>query len=344
MASVGPPPDDLELHLLTDWGDPALRRRGTAGVASLVVHGVVIAVLLMLPAGFLASPPEPEHATPLVTPLVEPLTEFTQPSQNRGKVAKEIDMAALQARPAIQIPSGAPSTTQPRAPRPAVVPAAPRPVPAAALPEEPKLQAMAKEEPRIELPGAQTAPLPPPSVQKPRLALENVGGSSGTPTGKLAIPSSSVSEAVRQNSHASASSGGLTVGDPGVGSGGYGEGINLPPAPGTQASALELKSDPMGVDFRPYLTQILGTIRRNWFAIMPESVKLGRRGKVGLLFAITKSGSVSKVTWAFQSGADALDRAAVAAISASSPFPPLPSEFKGDRVVLQLNFAYNAPK
>jgi TonB family protein len=100
----------------------------------------------------------------------------------------------------------------------------------------------------------------------------------------------------------------------------------------------------MGVDFRPYLTQILATIRRNWYAVMPESVKLGRHGKVGLLFAITKSGTVSKVTWAFQSGADALDKAAVAAISASNPFPPLPVEFKGDRVVLQLNFAYNVPK
>jgi len=77
---------------------------------------------------------------------------------------------------------------------------------------------------------------------------------------------------------------------------------------------------------------------------MPESVKLGRHGKVGLLFAIVKSGSVSKVTYAFQSGADSLDKAAIAAISASNPFPPLPAEFKGDRVVLQLNFAYNVPK
>ena len=134
------------------------------------------------------------------------------------------------------------------------------------------------------------------------------------------------------------------VGDPGAGSGGYGVAINLPPSPGVQGSALELKSDPLGVDFRPYLTQILQTIRRNWYAVMPESVKLGRRGKVGLLFAITHNGGVSKVTWAGQSGVEALDRAAVAAISASNPFPPLPTEFKGDRVVLQLNFAYNLPK
>jgi TonB family protein len=159
----------------------------------------------------------------------------------------------------------------------------------------------------------------------------------------VAIPNTSVAEAIRQT-RPGASGGGLMVGDPGAGLGGYGEGLNLPPSPGVPGSALELKSDPMGVDFRPYLTQILATIRRNWYAVMPESVKLGRRGKVGLLFAITRSGSVSKVTWAFQSGADALDKAAIASISASNPFPPLPAEFKGERIVLQLNFAYNQPK
>jgi TonB family protein len=161
---------------------------------------------------------------------------------------------------------------------------------------------------------------------------------------QVAIPNTSVSEAIRQNAHQAAPGAGMTVGDPGAGSGGIGEGINLPPSPGIQGSALELKSDPMGVDFRPYLTQILATIRRNWYAVMPESVKLGRRGKVGLLFSISRVGGVTKVTWAFQSGSDPLDRAAVAAISASNPFPPLPAEYKGDRVVLQLNFAYNMPK
>ncbi len=184
------------------------------------------------------------------------------------------------------------------------------------------------------------------TVQKPKLTLENVGGPPPPPRpeqSKVPIPTTSIAEAIRQNTRSNPG-GGLMVGDPGAGSGGYGEGVNLPPSPGVQGSALELKSDPMGVDFRPYLTQILATIRRNWYAVMPESVKLGRRGKVGVLFRIVRSGGVNKVTFAFQSGADALDRAAVAAISASIPFPPLPAEYKGDNVVLQLNFAYNAPK
>ena len=346
METVGPPLDDVEPHLLTEWGDPASRgRSGVAGVASILVHAVGLTLILLLPSDFLSSPPEPVKVAPLVTPLVEPLTEFTQPSPNKGKIAKEIDMAALQPRTNIQIPRGAPSTSQPIAPRPAPVPTPPQPPPAA-LPEPPRVEAVAKEPPKIELPSLNSVAPPPPTVAKPKMILENVGAPSTPPLpgqGKVAIPNTSVAEAIRQNSRGTPS-GGLMVGDPGAGTGGYGEGLNLPPSPGGQASALELKSDPMGVDFHPYLIQILGTIRRNWYAVMPESVKLGRRGKVGLLFAITKSGTVSKVTWAFQSGADALDKAAVAAISASNPFPPLPAEFKGDRVVLQLNFAYNVPK
>jgi TonB family protein len=348
METVGPPLDDVEPHFLTQWDDPASRGRSrVAGIASVCLHAAGILLIVLLPSNFLSSPPDAVQARPLITPLVEPLTEFTQPTPNKGKIAKEIDMAALEPRPAIQMPRGAPSTTQPMAQRPAAIPSAPQPAPAA-LPEPPKIEAAAKEQPRIELPPTRSAlPPPPPTVEKPKMTLENVGGTPPpVPPGqrRVAIPNTSVAEAIRQNARGGSPGGGLMVGDPGAGSGGYGEGVNLPPSPGAQGSALELKSDPMGVDFRPYLTQILATIRRNWYAVMPESVKLGRHGKVGLLFAIVKSGNVSKVTYAFQSGADALDKAAVAAISASNPFPPLPAEFKGDRVVLQLNFAYNVPK
>ena len=51
-----------------------------------------------------------------------------------------------------------------------------------------------------------------------------------------------------------------------------------------------------------------------------------------------------KLVYAQNSGSPALDNAAVAGISASNPFPPLPTEFKGERIVLQLNFAYNMPR
>jgi TonB family protein len=352
METVGPPADDVELHLLHEWGDPAASgRTRTAGIVSVLVHLALLVTLALVPPDLLTpSPPERARLERVVTPLIDPITEFTQPTPNKAKIAKELDIAALQPRPRIQAPHGAPSTTRPMAPRPAEIPTPPQPKAApVALPEPPKVEAAVKEAPKLELPPTNSTVEPPPvpTVQKPKLTLESVGGPPPPvrpEQSKVAIPSTSISDAIRQNTHQASPGGGLMVGDPGAGSGGYGEGVNLPPSPGVQGSALELKSDPMGVDFRPYLTQILVTIRRNWYAVMPESVKLGRRGKVGLLFKIARTGRVDKVTWAFQSGTDALDRAAVAAISASSPFPPLPVEFKGDNVVLQLNFAYNIPK
>jgi TonB family protein len=154
------------------------------------------------------------------------------------------------------------------------------------------------------------------------------------------VPNASVSEAVRGIARGG-SSGGLVVGDPGAGIGGIGEGINLPPSPGRQGSSLELLSDPLGVDFRPYLVQVLAAVRRNWWAVMPEAARLGRRGRVTIQFAVARDGSVPKLRITGNSGTDALDRAAVAGISASNPFPPLPREFKGDLIRLQFNFAYN---
>ncbi|MBS1853802.1 MAG: TonB C-terminal domain-containing protein [Acidobacteria bacterium] len=350
MESVDPSTAEPELDLLLQWGEAGRgARTGRAAVLSVAIHVAVISAILLAPAEFFAPNP-PRHAVEIqrVTPLVDPITEFTQKRKNQGKLSKEIDMASLQPRERIQTPKGLASTTRPRAPRPAEIPAPPEPKPPApvALPEPPKIEAASRPAPKIDLPPAAQAPQIQP-VEKPKLALENVGAPPPpVPPNQrqIAIPDASVANAIRQNAHQLSPSGGLVVGDPGAGPGGIGEGINLPPSPGVQGSALELKSDPMGVDFRPYLTQILATIKRNWFAVMPESVKLGRRGKVGLLFSIARSGTVAKVTWAFQSGSDPLDRAAVAAISASNPFPPLPPEYKGDRIVLQLNFAYNLPK
>jgi TonB family protein len=58
-------------------------------------------------------------------------------------------------------------------------------------------------------------------------------------------------------------------------------------------------------------------------------------------FAINRDGTVPKLVIAGPSGTEALDRASVAAISASNPFPPLPADFRGGQVRLQLLFKYN---
>lgn len=188
----------------------------------------------------------------------------------------------------------------------------------------------------------------PPPPEKPKLAFENPHAQPlpGTPgsQGKIQVPSATVEDAVRSlTGPQRGPRGGAMVGDAMGGIGGYGEGINMPPSPGKNLSGLELLSDPMGVDFRPYLIRVLTSVRRNWFAVMPESAKMGRRGKVEIQFSIDREGRVPKLVIVSSSGANPLDRAAVAGISASNPFPPLPTDYRAAQIRLQFSFAYNQP-
>jgi len=350
METVVQSPPEPELHLLTEWSEPGRgKRTRAAAIGSLLTHVAIVAIVASLPAYVPPAPEQNVHRT--ITPLIEPLSELTQRAPNTAKVTKEFNAHDLEPRPRIQLPQGAVSTTRPAAARPApVIP--PMPAPKAAQPnpqpEMPKLEAKATPPaPTINLPTAAPTPPPPPQIQpeEKKSPFENVAPApTGLPNGRsqVPIPGSSVSDALRAQHNPQA--GGLTVGDAGVGVGGIGQGVNLPPSPGARSSQIQLLSDPMGVDFRPYLTQILATVRRNWMAVMPESVRLGRRGQVAIQFSIARDGKVPKLVIATSSGADPLDRAAIAGISASSPFPPLPGEFKGERIVLQFNFSYNMPK
>jgi len=343
-----PPESQDDLHLLADWGARDSGRRREAGLISVLLHIVAIFMIAMLPADVFAPPERPfEVARRDATPLIAP-REMTQPVPNKGPLSKEIHADQVIPRPRVQVPPSPPSTTRPAA-RQLAVPAPTVPAPRTPLPEPPKVAADSRFGEGLRLGVQDALPPPPPQIQPqepPKLAFETPGAENvGSPSalGRLAKPSPSVDEAVR-NLARGAASGGLTVGDAGVGAGGIGEMLNMPPTPGRQASSLELLSDPQGVDFRPYLIQILQNVRRNWFAVMPESAKLGRRGRVIIQFAISKDGGVPKLVIAGHSGTDALDRAAVAGISASNPFPPLPREFGGDQVRLQFTFAYNMPR
>jgi TonB family protein len=121
-------------------------------------------------------------------------------------------------------------------------------------------------------------------------------------------------------------------------------GINQAQSKGRMGSNLQLLSDASGFDFKPYLMQVLASVRRNWMAVIPESARMGRRGQVLLQFIIDRRGGVPKLVIATSSGTEAFDRAAVAGVSMSNPFPPLPPEFKGDQIRLQLAFSYNAAR
>ncbi len=131
--------------------------------------------------------------------------------------------------------------------------------------------------------------------------------------------------------------------------GGYGDGGDFGAGQGGQGAAqggLDVLSDTMGVDFGPYLQRVLFTVKRNWYALIPESARapIMKKGKVGIEFAILKDGTITGMKLVSTSGDVALDRGAWGGITASDPFPPLPKEFAGQYLALRFRFYYNPDK
>ena len=111
-------------------------------------------------------------------------------------------------------------------------------------------------------------------------------------------------------------------------------------AQGRPLESLEILNDTQGVDFRPYLKDVLKTVRTNWYSMIPESAEM-KKGNLAIEFAITKDGNVAGMKLVATSGDAPLDRAAWGGITASNPFPPLPSEFGGKYLALRFRFYYN---
>ncbi len=330
VPPLGAPAADLDLFPAWQSQESAVRA-WWARAASVGLHLAVVTVLFFTPLGrgptrdvrlFVAQLREPIH---LVAP---PLQDLTQKAPNRGKVGKEFDLESLLPRPRIFVPPSAPPGAPPSG----------RPL---SLPEPPKIDA-----------GQSAAlVLPPPVIQAqeaPSLVLQYPSAARSPDTakpqgtGKLTIPSPSASVAELNRSIAKGKgAGGLVIEDIPPGLGGDGVGLDIAPSPSGVGSRLELLSDPKGVDFRPYLIRVLTAVKRNWQAVIPESAKRGRSGRTVIQFAVARDGSIPKLVIASASGTEALDRAAVAGISATNPFPPLPPEFSGDSIRLQLVFLYN---
>jgi TonB family protein len=226
------------------------------------------------------------------------------PQLDRKELKKILDSA----RPG---PPAAPAQSQPAAPAPA---------------------AQAQQAPQ-----EQPSPAPPPD-QNQVARLQTPPAERPTPnfnTGAM-----SAGSAIEQAARAAASNrGGYSGegGDYGLGQGKQG---------GEAIGPMDVLSDTMGVDFGPYLARVLHDVRENWYRIIPESARapLMKKGKVSIEFAILKNGQVAGLQIVGTSGDVALDRAAYGGITASKPFPPLPSEFGGQYLALRFHFYYNPDK
>ncbi len=317
---------------------PEFHDERAAAVGTAIFHAVLILSLAFMPPSAPRKPP-PDRVVKRVTHLVDPPFELTQKAPNKKPLSKELNIETIVPHKAVKSPAPAPERPKTFSPPPAQ-PAVPQV--AQTLPPPP-----APATPKIELPkesvlaGAITQ-APPPPAEKPKLAFQTPTAPT-VGTGRATNPAfapPSIDQAVK-NLARSGNTGGISVGDSADEIGGAGPGLNLPPSAGRPRPSVEMISDPMGVDFKGYLIRVLATVRRNWFAIYPEAARLGTRGKVVIRFIVTNQGVIGKIVYQEQSGSRPLDEAAVAALSASNPLSPLPSEFKGQQVVLQFTFAYN---
>lgn len=127
----------------------------------------------------------------------------------------------------------------------------------------------------------------------------------------------------------------------GGGGAGYGQGsMNR----GQHHGAMEILNDTEGVDFGPYMSRIHPIVEWNMYRTAPESAMppLSKHGEVILEFLIMRDGKITGIRIVASSGDRALDRAAFATLTSSSPLPPLPHEFHGPYLQVRGRFIYNA--
>jgi TonB family protein len=186
-----------------------------------------------------------------------------------------------------------------------------------------------------------TPPAPPAPKKEPpeeaQLHLSTVKPPDANGSPHIRIPSDTAGQAIQQSLQAAiqnpASPGPVGPGDS------TDQFQNI--QPNFSTSGPIILSDTRGVNFGPYLARVVYIVRHNWYAVIPESARLGEKGRVALVFEIIKDGSVPQLRLLASSGSPALDQAALASIRASNPFPPLPQQFTGNHLVLEFIYFYN---
>jgi TonB family protein len=322
-------------HLLIQLQDDLARsRRREAAWISIIAHLLLFIALWNLPliektmgfhrvvvmpvsalqdknVTFLPLPPDLQK--PAHKPNTNVLSDKDRIATSRHPELDPKDLQKILATP----PPGAPGLRGPKAAQPAT----PQP-PAITQNQSPVQQQGPQAGQRPQFESNQTAQLQIPPRPNNNFSKYATGMSAG----------SAIQQAA-QAAAANRAAGGGQEGDFGLGTGAHGR----------QYGALDILSDTQGVDFGPYLQRVLQEVRENWYHLIPESVEM-KKGKLALEFAIMKDGRVQGLRVTATSGDPALDRPAYGSITASDPFPPLPSDFTGPYLALRFRFYYNPDK
>ncbi len=330
--AVNTPPTDLHLYLLDEeFSEDAVSsyRRREAAWISLVTHGVIIALLLLIPKWV--------GKQAVIVPIKE--------KQETTFLALPDDLQKVKAPPKTDIISDKNRLAQSRTPspdkdtlrklldarRPGSPKAPPPPPPAVAQQAQQQNPATAQGAPEVRptpVPQQQTtAQLEAPKPSAPKKSPFTISS-----------PGTTVNQAVQ-----SVASGHGTSGAVYGGGGEYGSAIH----PRTdRREGMEILSDTLGVDFGPYMKRLRFTVQNHWDPLIPESAMppVMKKGVVVIEFSIDKTGHVSGMKLVSSSGDVALDRAAWGAITDSIPLPNLPAQFAGKYLELRARFYYNPDK
>ena len=324
---------DLEIRLLVELDPEAARWRWrTMFLLSVILHAILIGIILASPQLFrrgaelmgvdLQAERKPDYSYLWIPPEVlrklrEPPPETRNPSDRDRRA---------QGRSPVIDPNGVRMPySRGNTPLPEIAGGAPSLPPPAAAP--------------VPMPG--TSSSPPPPKKDEGLRLMDVEPPSQQSAG-LRLPNLTPGQAIQESLQDAVRNRGSVGGGSGEGSGpgdSSNQFQNFHPNFSTEAPLI--LSDTRGVDFGPYLSRIVYIVRRNWYSVIPESARLGEKGRVAVVFEILKDGSVPQLRLVASSGSDPLDRGALAGLRTSIPFPPLPDEFTGNHLVLQFIFLYN---
>ncbi len=306
----------------------------TTRLVSITFHSLLFVALLFQSKLFPPHVPtqaEMELARRQLTPLLPPWQlELLKPSARPVQPVPKVHVDPRVLR----------EVAPPLVPMPAPQPEKPvRELPNAPVPKTNAVQ----PEPQL------SAPTPKTDAPKPALRLE--APDTPQPQRGLILPKNSTSRSLQDTIRDAAKSpsaggrSGAVIGPMPRSGGALGGGSQGGGGGGTYGNGYEILTPTEGVDFSDYMARVVAAVRRNWYAVMPESAQLGDRGRVALQFRIMKNGSVpdGEPVRLIGSGKEPLDRAAVSAIRSSNPFEPLPPAFSGPYIELRFYFLYNLP-
>src|ERR1700730_11165704 len=322
-----------EVHLIASPPSPEKARADLiTRISSVVLHVLLIAAILLQARLFPKHDPTAEEvdiARKQLTLLLPPgAFESSQPSSKpvQRPPAVHVDPRVLR--------KVAPPVVQPTT--------APTPVPANPLKELPSAPIPQKN---AVAPEPQTT-APAPKIDTPKAGLKLETPDTPVPRPNLQLPQNSASRSIQDSLKEATrdpNSGGRAGGvigpmprsapSPG-GGGGAGQGA------GTYGNGYEILTPTEGVDFSDYMKRVVASVRRNWYAVMPESAQLGDRGRVALQFRIMRDGSVPRgdPTRQQQPENDPGARGAGAAPRSSTPLERFPPAFSGPYIELRFYF------